>query len=148
MAEYLNEELRRTADEGKRLWTLVSRYARLEIVDKSTFILSGLLLGGVLVGLAVVAIFCLSMFLITLLQAWGMSEPVSYVVIALLLIAMGVVVIWKRESIITRPLLKVLLREFFTEEVDDEKKINEDEVSSEKSDDQTRFHAQYSSTRL
>lgn len=142
MADYLDDELRRTADEGQRLWKLVSRYARLEIVDKSTFILSGLLLGGILVGLAVVAIFCLSMFLITLLQMWGMSEPLSYVVMAFILIVIGGIVFWKREKLVTRPLLKALMREFFAEEVEEETKIIENEKSSGNSDNQFSFHTQ------
>lgn len=141
MAEYLEDELRHTADEGQRLWKLVSRYARLEIVDKSTFILSGLLLGGILVGLAVVAIFCLSMFLITLLQMWGMSEPWSYVTMALILIAVGGLVVWKRECLVTRPLLKALMREFFTEEVEEEMKKSENEDSSVQGVSESTFHA-------
>jgi len=144
MAEYLEDELHHTVDEGQRLWKLVSRYARLEIVDKSTFILSGLLLGGILVGLAVVTIFCLSMFLITLLQAWGMGEPLSYVVMALILIVIGVVVVWKRECLVTRPLLKALMREFFTEEVETSKKRTNDEDSSVKIVNQPQFHVQNS----
>lgn len=113
MAEYLDSELRQTADEGKRLWTLMSRYARLEMVDKLTFILSGLLLGGVLVGIAVVVVFCLSMFCVTLLQTWGVGQPLSYVIMALLLSGAGYAILRKRESLVTTPLLQALLREFF-----------------------------------
>jgi len=120
MAEYLDSELRQTADEGKRLWTLVSRYARLEMVDKLTFILSGLLLGGVLVGIAVVVVFCLSMFCVTLLQAWGVGQPLSYAAMALLLCGAGYAILRKKESLVTRPLLKTLLREFFPGEADAE----------------------------
>lgn len=116
MAEYLDSELKQTADEGKRLWTLVSRYTRLEMVDKLTFILSGLLLGGVLVGIAVVVVFCLSMFCITLLQAWDVGQPLSYVVMALLLSGAGYAILRKKEKLVTRPLLQALLREFFPAE--------------------------------
>lgn len=113
MAEYPDNDLGRVADEGKRLWTLVSQYARLEMVDKLTFILSGLLLGGVLVGLAVVAVFCLSMFCVTLLQACGLSQPLSYLLMALLLAAAAYVALRHRQQWFTQPLLRALLREFF-----------------------------------
>lgn len=116
MAEYLDNDLGRVADEGKRLWTLVSQYARLEMVDKLTFILSGLLLGGVLVGLAVVAVFCLSMFCVTLLQACGLSQPLSYLLMALLLAAAAYVALRNRQQWFTQPLLRALLREFFPKE--------------------------------
>lgn len=116
MAEHLDSELKQTADEGKRLWTLVSRYARLEMVDKLTFILSGLLLGGILVGIAVVVVFCLSMFCVTLLQTWGVSQPFSYVLMAILLSGAAYAILRKKQTLVTRPVLQALLREFFPAE--------------------------------
>lgn len=146
MAEYLDNDLGRAADEGKRLWTLVSQYARLEMVDKLTFILSGLLVGGVLVGVAVVAVFCLSMFCVTLLQACGLSQPLSYLLMALLLAAAAYVVLRNRRRWITQPLLQALLREFFPQEAPDPQTAPDPKADTQPDTSDPRPDAQPSGT--
>ena len=41
-----NKNLQNTLDEGKHLWGLVQQYAKLEMVDKLTFVLTILIVGG------------------------------------------------------------------------------------------------------
>jgi len=106
-------ELQATTDEGKRLWALVEKYAKLELVDKLTYVLAILLLGGVLLGLCIVAVFCLSMFCVKQLEQLTGSISAGYCIMgAIMLLAAAAVLRW-RGALITRPLLRSLMRKFF-----------------------------------
>lgn len=108
-----NKNLQNTLDESKRLWGLVQQYAKLEMVDKLTFILTILIVGGVLVGLCTIAIFCFSMFFVTKLEHVTVSLALSYAIVGLCLLVLAVIVLLLRKSLVTRPIISSLMKEFF-----------------------------------
>ena len=108
-----NKNLQNTLDESKRLWGLVQQYAKLEMVDKLTFILTILIVGGVLVGLCTIAIFCFSMFFFSFLEHFTGSLALSYAIVGLCLLVLAVIVLLLRKSLVTRPIISSLMKEFF-----------------------------------
>lgn len=108
-----NKNIQNTLDESKHLWGLVQQYAKLEMVDKLTFILTILILGGVLVGLCTIAIFCFSMFLVTKLEQSTGNLALSYAIVGVCLLVLAVIVLLLRKSLVTRPVISSLMKEFF-----------------------------------
>lgn len=107
--------LQSTMDEGKRLWDLVQQYAKLELVDKLTFILTILIVGGIVLALGAIAIYCFSMFVVTQLAESTGNLALSYSIVGLALLVIAFIVIQLRATLVTKPVIKSLLKEFFHE---------------------------------
>ncbi len=105
-----------TIEEGKRLWSLVGQYAKLEMVDKLTFVLTLLIVGGMMLGLCTIAIYCFSMFFVTKLAEHTGDMALSYCIVGFILLLLAVIILLLRSVIVTTPLIKSLMRKFFEEE--------------------------------
>ena len=126
MIELMQEkELRNTVDEGVRLWGLVQRYAKLEIVEHLSYVLTIFILGGILFALCSVAVYCFCMWLVTVLEAQIGNLALSYAIVGLILLVIGLIVFLLRKTLISAPLIKSLMKEMFEEKkkaepIDDE----------------------------
>jgi len=83
-------DVKETIDEGKRLWNLSRKYAKLEAVDKLTYLLTGLIVGGVLLVVLAIALFCFSMLCVSLLKEHTGNAALSYGLVggALIIVAL------------------------------------------------------------
>ncbi len=109
------KELQNTLDEGKRLWALVQHYAKLELVDKLTFVMSVLIVGGILLGLCIVAVFCFCMFVVTRLGERTGDMGGSYCLVGFAVLVLALLFILLRKTLVTRPVIRSLMKEFFAE---------------------------------
>ena len=115
-----NKNLQNTLDEGKHLWGLVHQYAKLEMVDKLTFVLTILIVGGVLVGLCTIAIFCFSMYFVTKIEQGTGNMALSYAIVGFVLLFLAILVFLLRKALVTRPVITSLMKEFFEKQDFDE----------------------------
>lgn len=108
-----NDDIRQSIDEGRRLWQLVQEYAKLEMVEKLSFLLTVFILGGVLFALCSIALYCFCMYLVTILAAQTDNLALSYSIVGFALLLAGFLIYWFRERLIVRPLIRSLMEEFF-----------------------------------
>jgi len=113
-----NKNLQNTLDEGKHLWGLVQQYAKLEMVDKLTFVLTILIVGGVLVGLCTIAIFC--MYIVAKIEQGTGNLALSYAIVGFVLLFIAFLVFLLRKALVTRPIITSLMKEFFEKQDFDE----------------------------
>lgn len=122
-----DKDLQNTIDEGKQLWLLVEKYAKLELVEKLTFLLTVFILGGILFALASIALYCFCMYLVTALEAQIGNLALSYVIVGGMLLLAALLIYWFRKNLISKPLIRSLMKEYFEERDDDEDEQNTSE---------------------
>lgn len=115
-----DKDLQNTIDEGKQLWLLVEKYAKLELVEKLTFLLTVFILGGILFALASIALYCFCMYLVTALEAQIGNMALSYVIVGMVLLLAAFLIYLFRKNLISKPLIRSLMKEYFEEKEDDE----------------------------
>lgn len=108
-----DSDMQQTLDEGRRMWGLVREYAKLEVVDKLSFVLSLLIVGGVLMCLFAIALYCLCMFIVARLTVSTGSEALSFLIVGFALMAVAGIFVYLRKSFVTRPVIRALMKEFF-----------------------------------
>lgn len=123
-----DKDLQNTIDEGKQLWLLVEKYAKLELVEKLTFLLTVFILGGILFALASIALYCFCMYLVTALEAQIDNLALSYVIVGFALLLVAFLIYWFRKNLISKPLIRSLMKEYFEEKEGEE---DEQETNSE-----------------
>ena len=122
-----DKDLQNTIDEGKQLWLLVEKYAKLELVEKLTFLLTVFILGGILFALASIALYCFCMYLVTAHEAQIGNLALSYVIVGGMLLLAALLIYWFRKNLISKPLIRSLMKEYFEERDDDEDEQNTSE---------------------
>ena len=105
--------MQQTLDEGRRMWELVREYAKLEVVEKLSFVLSMLIVGGVLMCLFAIVLYCLCMFFVARLTVTTGSEALSFLIVGFVLVAVAGIFVYLRKSFVTRPVIRALMKEFF-----------------------------------
>lgn len=115
-----DKDLQNTIDEGKQLWSLVEKYAKLELVEKLTFLLTVFILGGILFALASIALYCFCMYLVTALEAQTGNLALSYVIVGTTLLLVAFLIYWFRKNLISKPLVRSLMKEYFEEKEEEE----------------------------
>ncbi len=113
MAEYDNEDIKKTIEEGKRLSSLVEDYVKLELVDKGSSIISKLIIIIVIIAISTIALFCLCMALYHCLLAKTQDPILSYSIIGFFLLFICAIIILMRKSLIENPIIRFLSRTLF-----------------------------------
>ena len=113
MAEYDNEEIVKTIDEGKKFIHLVEDYSKLELIDKGSSIISMVILVITIIALSTIAIFCLCMALYHCIVAKTHDPVLSYSIITLALLLVCLIVIIARKSVIENKVIKFLSKTLF-----------------------------------
>lgn len=113
MAEYDNEDIVKTIDEGKKFINLVKDYSKLELIDKGSSIISMVILVITIIALSTIAIFCLCMALYHCIVAKTNDPALSYSIITLALLLVCLIIIIARKSLIDNKVIKYLSNLFF-----------------------------------
>ena len=132
-------DVQNTIEEGKQLWTLVSQYAKLEVVEKLTSLITMFILGGILFAVCSIALYCFCMYLVTFLATQTDNLALSYAIVGFALLLVGFLVYWFRKDIIVRPVIKSLMKEYFEEKSgEDDQPVGTEVVASEQSEERFR----------
>ena len=132
-------DVQNTIEEGKQLWTLVSQYAKLEVVEKLTSLITVFILGGILFAVCSIALYCFCMYIVTLLATQTDNLALSYAIVGFALLLVGFLVYWFRKDIIVRPVIKSLMKEYFEEKSgEDDQPVGTEVVASEQSEERFR----------
>jgi hypothetical protein len=130
------QNIQHTIDEGKQLWELVQKYAKLDLVEKLSYVLTVFILGGILFALCTIALYCFCMYLVTALETQTGNLALSYVIVGFALLLVAFLIYWFRVGLISRPLIKSLIKEYF-EEKDDSEETTVSETSELEVTEQT-----------
>ncbi len=114
-----DQDIRNTIDEGKQLWELVQQYAKLDMVEKLSYVLTVFILGGILFALCSIALYCFCMYLVTALEAQTGSLALSYSIVGFALLLVGFLIYRFRVNLISKPLIKSLMKEYFDEKLEE-----------------------------
>lgn len=133
-----NQDVQNSIDEGKHLWLLVQKYAKLELVDKLTSVFTIFILGGVLFAICSIAIYCFCMYLVYLLEAQTGNLSLSFAIVGIGLLLVGFLIYWFRKPLIVRPIIKSLMKDYFEEESNTEP--SPDNISEQDSTNRSLSH--------
>lgn len=111
------QNVQQAVDEGKQLWSLVQKYAKLELVERLTSIYTALILGGVLFVICSIALYCFCMYLVHVLEAQTENLALSFAIVGFALLLIGFLVFCFRNTLIIRPIIKSLIKDNFADEM-------------------------------
>lgn len=102
-----------TLNDGKRIFSLLERYVKLEAIDKLSVIFTVLVVLGVSFALGVTAIYCICMGLVQELAIVVGSEALSFFIVGGALVLIILLFIALRKYIVTIPAIKVMAEKLF-----------------------------------
>lgn len=106
------ESLEELYNELKKYLSLQKEYVRIELVEKLTLLVSGLILTLVLVTLGMIALFYFSFTLAYILAPHVGGLTASYALITVLILAVLASVYFLRKRLIVKPLVRFLTKLF------------------------------------
>ena len=108
MADYQNEDIAKTIDDSKKVFQLVKDYSKMELLDKGSSILTGVILIIVVISLSAIAVFCLCMALYHCLLSKTNDPVLSYAIIALSLLFICALIVLLKKVLIENPVIKFI----------------------------------------
>ena len=110
------QDFQHTVDEGKHMLRLVQRYAKLELTDKMSAIITMLVLIVLVSIFSIVALFFIGMFVVTELNTLLNNMALSYAITGVALLLLCILIVLLRKAIIERPVTKQMKSMFFQDE--------------------------------
>lgn len=97
-------------DSLKKYVRLQKEYVRLELIEKLSLILSGLVLVLAMICLGMIALFYFSFAMVYILAQYVGGEAVSFSIVTACILLLLLIIYFKREALIVKPFVRFLAK--------------------------------------